>query len=72
MIDDDNLFGLQLRSVREERGLSQIEMAADLNTSPWRISEWENGKRDLTLTTLRGIANALGVPVARLLEEGHR
>lgn len=65
-------FGQQLRLLRLERGLSQVAMAVDLDTTPGRVSEIETGKRDITLATLRKIAAALDVPVGRLLDEEQR
>lgn len=64
---DDPPFGMQLRTIRIERHMSQVELAADLDATPGRVSEWENGKRDITLATLRKIADALHVEPARLL-----
>lgn len=72
MLDDDMTFGLQLRAIRTERGLSQVALAADLNLSPGRVSEIETGKRDVLVATARAIAAALDVPVWRLLGEGER
>jgi transcriptional regulator with XRE-family HTH domain len=38
-------FRNQLRSLRENQGLTQAEVAAILGVSPPRISEWERGVR---------------------------
>lgn len=38
-------FGLHVRQLREARGLSQKQMAADLNLSPAYLSALEHGKR---------------------------
>jgi transcriptional regulator with XRE-family HTH domain len=64
---DDLSFGMQLRSVREERGLRQWELACDLGVAPRHVSDWETGRVDPKLTTLRRLAAALDVDAARLL-----
>lgn len=36
-------FGIRMRSAREEKGMSQEQLAAILDTGKSSISQWENG-----------------------------
>lgn len=66
---DDATFGERLREVRHERGLTQIELAADLDVSPGRVADWERGARDVRLATVRRLAAALSVDTAELVRD---
>jgi transcriptional regulator with XRE-family HTH domain len=68
----DEIFGATLRSLREERGLSQNALASDLGVAQRHISDWERGRVDIRLSSLRRIATLLEVPTWRLLEDGER
>jgi transcriptional regulator with XRE-family HTH domain len=61
--------GLNLRKLRQERGLSQEELAFQCGLHRTYISGVERGVRNPTVLVLEEIATALGVPAARLLEE---
>lgn len=53
--------GRRLRQLREQRGLSQEELAAAAKLSVKTISRFENGKHDGRRGTLRQLGEALGV-----------
>lgn len=61
-------IGLQIYLRRQERGLSQRELAVKAGLPQPNLSNIEKGKQDLTLTTLRKIAYALGVPLGEFFE----
>lgn len=61
--------GLNLKRLRQERGLSQEELAFQAKLHRTYISGVERGVRNPTVTVLEGIATALGVPSSMLLEE---
>jgi len=61
------LVGLNVRSARLEREMSQGALAEKCGFSQQYLSELENGKRNPTIITLFEIAQALGVEVHRLL-----
>jgi transcriptional regulator with XRE-family HTH domain len=62
-------IGTVLKSLRESKGLSQLELAKRSKVPQGYLSELEAGrKRNPGIETLRKIAKALGVPVAELLE----
>ena len=61
--------GSQIRSLRVAAGLSLTELAVTAGIGKGSLSELEAGQRNPTLSTLYAVANALGVPLARLLVE---
>ena len=56
-----------LRSLREEAGLTQYEVAERLGRPQSFVSKYESGQRRLDLVELRWIARALRVPLAELV-----
>lgn len=65
----DEQFGAALRAIRHERQLSQVDLATDLETTPRHISDWETGRVDPRVATVRRLAEALNCSAAVLLEE---
>jgi transcriptional regulator with XRE-family HTH domain len=61
-------FGRRLAAVRKSRGLTQQQLAEQLDVSLVSIGYIETGKRWPRLTTLHRIADCLGVPVAELFK----
>ncbi len=62
----------ELAKVRRSRGFSQRALAEEAGVSPSSIYEIEVGRRKPNPSTLRKLANALGVEVVDLLEEEER
>ncbi|MFI5005223.1 MAG: helix-turn-helix domain-containing protein [Solirubrobacterales bacterium] len=62
-------FGLRLRQVRTERGLSQDELAHRTNLHPTAIGRFERGAREPRLTTILRLARGLKVPCGVLMDE---
>lgn len=56
-------FGYRLRALRDERGLSQMELALKAGVHPTYISNVERGKRNVSVLNLVMLAQALDVPV---------
>ncbi|HEU0014436.1 MAG TPA: helix-turn-helix transcriptional regulator [Longimicrobium sp.] len=56
--------------LREERGLTQAELAAAAGMKQPRIAEMERGDANPTLETLTRVALALRVPVEALVADG--
>jgi ribosome-binding protein aMBF1 (putative translation factor) len=53
-------FGVLLKEARKEAGLTQIDVAAKLQTQKSAISRIENHSDDVKLSTLERFASALG------------
>ncbi len=60
----------RIRELREARGWSQEKLAAEAEVSFFTISRLENGHHRPNRSTAKAIANALGVHVEELFEEG--
>ncbi len=56
-----------LRGLRQEAGLSQVELAAALKTDQSFVSRFERGERRLDLIELAEICAACGVPLSELV-----
>jgi transcriptional regulator with XRE-family HTH domain len=56
-------IGRQLRQARLDAGVTQVNLAAELGMGSTYVSEIENGYKNITLDTLAGIANNLGLDV---------
>lgn len=54
-------LGLALKKCRETKGLSQREMEVFVNLTSGRISEIENGKRNISYLTLIKFLNAFNI-----------
>lgn len=59
----------RLKRLREQRGLSQVKLAARADLNPATVNQIERGAREATPTTLRKLAGALGVSLVELLED---
>jgi transcriptional regulator with XRE-family HTH domain len=63
----------ELKRLRKERGLTQVELAEKLNLSQSTIASWENGKRRPDLDLLPIIADFFGVSVDEIYgQEPHK
>jgi transcriptional regulator with XRE-family HTH domain len=58
----------QLKRLREERGLSQVKLAARADLNPATVNQIERGVRNASPGTLRKLADALGVSLVDLIE----
>lgn len=64
---DYQAIGVRIRRLRKERGLTQQTLAELSGQEPSNISHIERGATKLSLPTLVGVANALGVTVDQIL-----
>lgn len=60
-------FGLRLRRLRQEKGLSQEGLALACNLDRTYIGGVERGERNVSLINIYKIARALGTPAKELL-----
>jgi len=59
---------MRLKQLRENRKLSQLKLALDLNMNQNSISRYENGEREADYNTLIKFADYFGVSLDYLLE----
>lgn len=59
----------KLKHLRKERGISQADLAENLNVVRQTVSKWEKGLSVPDAQTLLRIAAVLDVPVNTLLDE---
>ena len=62
------IIGVQLRQARQTAGLTQKELAQEVNCSPGRISDYERGERPIPIPELELLAEALGLRFPDLVE----
>jgi transcriptional regulator with XRE-family HTH domain len=60
-------FGMRLKELREQKGLTQEALAEKIGVSRGYLSRLEMGRHDPSLSLLRRLARALMVDVAKLL-----
>lgn len=60
---------MQLKCIRERKGLTQRALADKANMSYTYLCNVEGGKADPSLSTLKRLAKALKVRVAALVED---
>ena len=61
--------GKRLRRLRRERALSQQDLVGITGVAQATLSDLERGKRGARASTLRKLADALGVEPKELMEE---
>lgn len=62
-------LGRNLRSAREERGLTQEEVARRSGVHATEVSRIEAGKRDPRVSTVERLAAAVNLPPGELLRQ---
>lgn len=62
-------IGLRIKMAREEAGLTQDQLATELDMSDSGLTLWESGKRRVPIDQLRRIGERLGKPMWWLLGE---
>ena len=63
----DNKFGENLKYLRNEKKIGQVELAHKLGVSKGIISMWENGLREPTMSSLIALAKFFGVSIDYLV-----
>lgn len=58
---------LRLREIREEKGLTQKELAKKLNLDGHNIGDWERGKCEPSISMIIKLSNVLDVSISYLL-----
>ena len=63
-----NAVGQRIREWRLRRELSQADVARRAGITQASLSNYENGKRDMPLSTLLGVTSALNVSLGDVLD----
>lgn len=63
-------FGVRLREVRLEKGLSQMQLALAADMDPTYLSGVEQGRRNISLVNMHALAGSLGVEVSAFFLRG--
>lgn len=61
-------IGKAIRQVREDRQLSQDQLASKSGLDRSYVSSIENGKRNVSIQNLSKIANSLGVSLTEIVQ----
>ena len=61
-------FGENMKKIRLKKGMSQGDICRALDLDRAYISNVENGKQNLTISTMEKIAKALGVSIEDLIK----
>ena len=69
MNDVDKKLGARIRTLREQRKMTQAAFGAGLGLDQSAVSRIEDGSRPLTAQELASGSSALGVTIAELLDE---
>ncbi len=59
---------MRLKEIRKSKGISQLKMAIDLNTSQNTISRYETGVREPGINELKKIDDYFNISIDYLLE----
>lgn len=66
--DLEKRFGAKLAYIRKERKLSQMKLAEKVNMNFNYIGQIERGEANITIKTIKNLANALNVEVKELFD----
>jgi len=58
---------MRIKEIRKEKGMTAIELAKAVHTTPVSISRYETGKRMPSILKVAEIAKVLGVTVDELI-----
>ncbi len=63
-----SVVGQRIREWRRKRSLSQSDLARSAGITQASLSNYENGKRDMTLSTVLGVVAALDVALGDVVD----
>lgn len=61
-------FGKRLKSIRQKKGLTQLDLELESGISRTEISRIENGLKNIEFYTIVKLAEALDVPLVELFQ----
>jgi transcriptional regulator with XRE-family HTH domain len=62
-------IGRKIRTYRQQRGITQMELADRIGVSYQQVQKYEGGRSRITLDRLALVARALGTPLGAFLPE---
>lgn len=60
-------LGKRIRAARLEKGISQVELAAQLESLPSQICDWEHGRREPTGRKMLLLVSILGLDIPKTI-----
>lgn len=66
------MFKIKLKELRENKGMSQAEFAADFGVTQSAVGNWESGSRKPNIDKIKKIADYFNVPVSVLIDDERR
>mgnify|MGYP004596211307 FL=1 len=66
-MENQNKFKDNLKELRQEKNLGQVELAKAIGVSKGVISLWENGLREPTMYSLIKLANFFNISIDELV-----
>lgn len=66
-MENENVFKDNLKELRQEKGIGQVELANALGVSKGIVSLWENGLREPNMYSLIKIATYFNVSIDELV-----
>lgn len=69
MFKSEKAIGELIRNMRKSSGMSQMGLADKIGVSYQQVQKYEKGINKLSLSRLKQISGALGVPVSVFLDE---
>ena len=69
ILKSEKPIGELIRQMRKSSGLSQMQLAEKVGISYQQVQKYEKGVNKLTLSRLKQISGALGVPASLFLDE---
>lgn len=63
----ENKFKNNLKMLRQEKNIGQVELAQKIGVSKGIISLWESGKREPTMSSLIALSNFFNVSIDYLV-----
>ena len=64
---DQYITGAAIKQLREQKKMTQSELASELGVSDKSVSKWETGRGYPDITLLEPIAQTFGISIAELL-----
>ncbi|MGV3028035.1 helix-turn-helix domain-containing protein [Streptococcus hyovaginalis] len=69
ILDKETILAITLKKYRQDNGLTQAELAEQLDVSDKTISKWENGETYPSKRNMMRLANKLDISIETLLIE---